>query len=316
MAIKLIVKVFFSEPSILYRLASDSGGASRACRRLANLKGEKSDNTFKTEDTNRSTDNWNPHRPIILQITPRRDFYTDPELCDLLRSLAVEDDPANTDAPSFRGKIIATQQFLGSKDTPESVYPGSMPTTSASSLFRHKDDNHKCLIYTHGGCSLNGRYNARAGCSFVFGPDKKKGLISFPLKRKGPSGEPHKLTNNRAALRAVIGALRYRKWNQDKINAMVIATDLDYVVEGATNWIRNWIDNGWQVKGGDDVKNQDLWKCLLKEFEHWANHGVKVEFLLVTKDMESEMLVRAKNAASAAQQDRVPESFQDIRDTF
>ena len=41
-----------------------------------------------------------------------------------------------------------------------------------------------------------------------------------------------------------------------------IQTDSMYVIKGITNWIDNWIKNGWKTSQGTDVKHNELWKEL------------------------------------------------------
>ena len=38
-----------------------------------------------------------------------------------------------------------------------------------------------------------------------------------------------------------------------------LRTDSKYVIEGYTNWIRNWKKNGWKSSSGKLVLNKDLW---------------------------------------------------------
>lgn len=48
-------------------------------------------------------------------------------------------------------------------------------------------------------------------------------------------------TNNRAKMRAVIAALEFRAWADEGWRSIVIATDLEYVVRGATEWLPRWV---------------------------------------------------------------------------
>ncbi|KZZ95149.1 Ribonuclease H-like protein [Ascosphaera apis ARSEF 7405] len=218
--------------------------------------------------------------------------------------------------PSSVKRVITNEIFLHSSDTPESLFPSSLSKVDTQSRFRHRDDISKCLIYTHSACAHNGRFNAHAACSFVFSPDRNRGTVSFPLERRGPSGERHRITNNRASLRAVIGALQYKEWNKDSIETIVIGSSSSYVVWGATQWVRTWTQNGWKTSEGNDVLNQDLWMCLLKEFEHWSNIGVAVEFLLVPEKSGGVMHQRAKIAACAtAAEGEVPDDFEMVTES-
>jgi ribonuclease HI len=92
--------------------------------------------------------------------------------------------------------------------------PGT--TTKASPVprrFVNQDNPNEFLIYTDGCCLNNGQANPRAGCSAIFRPPTRTrpyyGRVSFALENRGPTGEPHPQTSNRAELRAVIAALRF-----------------------------------------------------------------------------------------------------------
>jgi ribonuclease HI len=43
---------------------------------------------------------------------------------------------------------------------------------------------------------------------------------------------------------------------------VVLQTDSQYVRQGITEWMRNWVRRGWKTAGGDPVKNRDLWERL------------------------------------------------------
>lgn len=62
------------------------------------------------------------------------------------------------------------------------------------------------------------------------------GAIAFRLEKHGPSGVPAEHTSNRAKLRAVIAALQFRTWGSEGWRRVVVLTDLEYIVWGATRW--------------------------------------------------------------------------------
>jgi len=68
-------------------------------------------------------------------------------------------------------------------------------------------------------------------------------------------------TNNRMELRAAIEGLE--KALEFTKNAKIF-TDSNYVKDGITKWINNWEKNNWKTASGSPVKNQELWKKLLK----------------------------------------------------
>ncbi len=77
------------------------------------------------------------------------------------------------------------------------------------------------------------------------------------IERELSGGEPD-TTNNRMELMAAISALEALKEGCDAI----LHTDSQYVRQGITEWMPNWIRRGWKTAGGDPVKNRDLWERL------------------------------------------------------
>lgn len=76
-------------------------------------------------------------------------------------------------------------------------------------------------------------------------------------ERELAGGEPD-TTNNRMELMAAISALEALR---EPCNA-TLHTDSQYVRQGITEWMPNWVRRGWKTAGGDPVKNRDLWERL------------------------------------------------------
>ena len=76
-------------------------------------------------------------------------------------------------------------------------------------------------------------------------------------EREVAGGEPD-TTNNRMELMAAISALEALKEPCDA----TLHTDSQYVRQGITLWMPNWVRRGWKTAGGDPVKNRDLWERL------------------------------------------------------
>ena len=70
-------------------------------------------------------------------------------------------------------------------------------------------------------------------------------------------GEPA-TTNNLMELMAAIAALEALK----RPCEVVLRTDSQYLRQGITLWLPNWIARGWKTSSGDAVKNRDLWERL------------------------------------------------------
>ncbi|KAL2863215.1 ribonuclease H-like domain-containing protein [Aspergillus lucknowensis] len=189
-------------------------------------------------------------------------------------------------------------------DSPQTLFPAGWSTESSPPVLRfiHASDPKQFLIFTDGACLNNGQANPRAGCSFVFRPSTEDprvvGHTDFRLENKGPTGEMHQQTSNRAELRAVISALRFRAWSGEGCSTLIIATDSEYVVEGATSWIRGWLRRDWKTSTGAIVKNRDLWEALLdaiKEHDRWR---MDVKFWRIPREWNTEADRYARLAAA------------------
>ena len=104
----------------------------------------------------------------------------------------------------------------------------------------------KIKIYTDEACSGNpgkGGWGA---------------LIQENDNEKKLSGSELNTTNNRMELTAVIKALEH----YDEAREIEVFTDSKYVMQGITEWIKNWKNNHWKTSQKKDVKNKDLWVLL------------------------------------------------------
>ncbi|WP_411431749.1 ribonuclease HI [Halotalea alkalilenta] len=115
-------------------------------------------------------------------------------------------------------------------------------------------------IYTDGGCRGN---PGPGGWGAV--------LISGPHEKELKGGEAQ-TTNNRMELSAAIMALR----TLNRACRIDLWTDSEYVRNGITKWVHNWIKRGWKTAAKEPVKNAELWRELLAECErhqiewHWV----------------------------------------------
>ena len=225
-------------------------------------------------------------------------------------------------APSSRGEPrVGTGRVFPTKfkpsnpsNTPQTLFPLRKTHNATPPVYRfiRRNNENQFLIYTDGACLDNGGANPRAGCCFVYrNPTQNSeicGHTSFPLEKQGPTGIEHPQTSNRAELRAVIAAMRFRAWTGEGCRCLVIATDSEYVVEGMTKWVKGWVRNNWKTSAGAPVKNKDLWECLLGEMERWDERGMRIQFWRIPREWNTEADQHAKVAATES----ASREFQDV----
>lgn len=166
------------------------------------------------------------------------------------------------------------------------------------------------LIFTSGYSPQAKSQEATAGWSFVFRPPGRSrkdifhdGTVAFRLEVHGPRSEPATQTTERAELRAVIAALQYRVWHIEGWKSIVIATDSDYVVSGATENVDRWIAKKWKTTRGKRVLNRDLWELLMKVIKKIGGNGVEVLFWKISREENKLACEKAKEAAAAGEYD-------------
>ncbi|KAF5004125.1 hypothetical protein FDECE_9339 [Fusarium decemcellulare] len=191
--------------------------------------------------------------------------------------------------------------------TPSDLFPAGIGHGSSSVVCRfvRQNDLKQVLIYVAGVSLGNGQRNAKAGWAFFYKPetDQPAGIVSARLENQGPFGDGSIQSNNRAELRAAIGALRFRNWPAEGFNSLVIATDSEYVAEGATKWVRNWVNRGWITGSKMGAKNKDLWEALLGEIERRDSQGLKVQFWRIPR-ATNVTAYRAARQAAESQEDK------------
>lgn len=120
----------------------------------------------------------------------------------------------------------------------------------------------KFLIYTDG--SSKGNPGPGGWGAIVVSSEQ----IVVRIKEIG--GREEETTNNRMEMRAAIEGLKNIPPfdnAQDEEVEVVIYTDSEYLMKGATVWIKNWQKNNWRTKDKKIVLNQDLWQELLAEMK-------------------------------------------------
>ncbi|KAI6083430.1 ribonuclease H-like protein [Hypoxylon rubiginosum] len=155
------------------------------------------------------------------------------------------------------------------------------------------------LLYTDGACRPHSPTDStlRGGCSFVF--DASVGAVYFAMETKGYDGQLHPHTCERAKLRAVIAALRFRHWSFEGWERVVVATDTDYVTKTATEQLCAWAARDWRRSKTKEkeVANQDLWKLLSNTLKSYAEDGCEISFWKIPKGTNTVAAAAAKLAA-------------------
>jgi ribonuclease HI len=207
-----------------------------------------------------------PNFPNIHESPPRLQFQYEPD--------------GNLTVPKI--DTFTHPGLLNNQATAEELFPLQLGDNRQFPRFTFCLDDNTLLIYTDGACLNNGQPNSAAGWGFIFREPEPNhpelGRVSGRVEEHGPTGEPCLQTSNRAELRAVIAALRFRIWGGDGWRRLVIATDSEYTVKGATQWVQAWGRKGWVTRNRTAVKNRDLWEELLQEVTKHQEIGLKVCF--------------------------------------
>ncbi|KIY72179.1 hypothetical protein CYLTODRAFT_344448 [Cylindrobasidium torrendii FP15055 ss-10] len=167
-------------------------------------------------------------------------------------------------------------------DKPTTIFAPENNNLHAARFVR-RSNWQEALIYAAGACTDN----EHAGCAFIFHPNSPKQNVQFSLEIKGPFNEEHPQSQDRATLRAVLGALTFREWDGEGFRRVVIATDSEYVVLGLTELVYRWRDNGWVKSSGTPVENRDLWEALLERLHEVERRGTQPLFWLITKQQNA-----------------------------
>ncbi|WP_114945250.1 ribonuclease HI [Microvirga calopogonii] len=101
----------------------------------------------------------------------------------------------------------------------------------------------EAIIFTDGACLGNP------------GPGGYAAVVTIAGEEQVIVGRDRSTTNNKMEMTAAIKALEAVP--QDL--PIVIHSDSQYVIKGATEWLRGWKAKGWRKADGKPVLNQDLW---------------------------------------------------------
>ncbi len=88
------------------------------------------------------------------------------------------------------------------------------------------------------------------------------------------------------------------KANSQKLIAVEVCTDSEYVKKGMTEWIEGWIKKGWKTSTKKPVLNQDLWEMLHAEEKRLKDEGIKVTWTYVKAHVGIPLNERADTIAT------------------
>ncbi len=117
-------------------------------------------------------------------------------------------------------------------------------------------------IYTDGACSGNP------------GPGGWAAILMYQGRERILSGGEAATTNNRMELTAALRGLMLLNQPCD----VSLYSDSAYLIDAMTKgWLHGWRKNNWKTSSKDDVKNRDLWECLLIQIARHDITWIKVK---------------------------------------
>ena len=129
------------------------------------------------------------------------------------------------------------------------------------------------------------------------GPGGWAALLRWRGQERELVGAEAQTTNNRMELMGAIAALEALREPCE----VMLQTDSQYVRQGITEWMPNWVRRNWRTAAGEPVKNRDLWERL-----HAATLHHRIEWRWVkghSGDPDNERVdLLSRNAAFAIRQ--------------
>ncbi|KAI0109340.1 ribonuclease H-like domain-containing protein [Hypoxylon sp. NC0597] len=173
------------------------------------------------------------------------------------------------------------------------------------SRFVHHLDLKLCLVFVDGVYLGNGKDEAREGWAVYFGHDE---TVRMPVVESGSliptDPSDYYQAHQRATLRAALAALQYDSWTAHGFETLVICSSSDYLVEGATTWLKTWVEGNWEEpfswkdpSTNQNVRNRDLWEIFFEYIQKWNNDGLTVKFWKIPKALNTMAHEAAKLAA-------------------
>lgn len=155
----------------------------------------------------------------------------------------------------------------------------------------------------------------QAGLGFIYSPDKAicaalheeldvaRVEKNFARRLERPEF-PATTTRHRAALRSVIAALEYVRWEEEGFDKIVLATHHGWIIRGISHDIWEWRQNGWRftrnsVLGlpGENVPDRDLWELLDYVVRQYESIDCNCRFWHIPKATNKEAIALAEMGA-------------------
>lgn len=113
-------------------------------------------------------------------------------------------------------------------------------------------------IYVDGSCDIDKRIGGYGA------------IIKNGSKVKEFNGAEMDATNNRMEVMGAIVALESLKSHSQRV---LVVSDSQYLIKGASEWVYDWRKNGWRNSKRQPTPNRDLWERLIrvtkKHFVDW-----------------------------------------------
>lgn len=153
--------------------------------------------------------------------------------------------------------------------------------------------------HTNGEVQPDVEICVKASCRGPQGLGGWGAVLRSDERTKTLSGSEVATTANAMLIRGAAEALRALK----KPCQVILYSDADYLVKGASLWVQGWQARGWQTKDGKPVANREEWEVLLE-----AARPHQVTWLLAQGDAVPEDLAAAGQLASQTTQPKETEN--------
>jgi ribonuclease HI len=152
-----------------------------------------------------------------------------------------------------------------------------------------------CLVIAiDGACSNNGNDQARSAIGVFHGYNSDYNM-SYTL---GYDRHTNQIAELEACLKALSDAIIIQaecEMAGDRLSAVVIKSDSEYVVRGLTEWLPKWKKNGWKNARGSPVANSAHFKRIEGLIEQ-LEQDISVKFWIVPRERNGMADSLAKSA--------------------